>query len=212
MPRVVSLKANKRTRAVTITFDEGPALELHHDTAAEFSLHEGDELDETRLQEIVRRDGAVRCRAAAWRLLSIRPRSRRELETALRQRRFLRTDIEAVLTDLGERQFVDDSEFARQFVENRVRRRQGGRLIAQELRHKGVADADARPHLEGARDSDRDRETMRELLTRWNRRSKPEDPRKRAAAAAAFLARRGFDSQLVWEAVRAFFRQAELED
>ncbi|MBI1292939.1 hypothetical protein GC173_17140 [bacterium] len=212
MPRIVSLKLNPRRRTVVYTLDEGEPLELHEDTAAEFGFRTEDLLDPERLEQVVRRDGEVRCRHAAWKLLSIRPRSRKELETALRQRKHLKGDVQRVVEDLAAKGFLNDAAFARQFVEERIRRKQGPRLIEQELRHKGIAAADAAPLMQDSADPDRDTETMRELLTRWNRRSKPEDPRKRAAAAAAFLARRGFESHLVWEVVRAFFRGVEEAD
>ena len=205
MPRIVSVKVkSKRTGRLILGFEpEREPMEVGGEVWAFSRLAKGDEVSEERLDKLRYEDEVHRCKQRAWGLLDRRMRSRKELTQALRQRRFAKEIIDRIVGELSERGFLDDATFARVFVEERdARGRSGPRLIRQELAARGVAPEIADRALEGLDKSDTQEEKARALLQKWNRRSKPEDPHKRRQAAAAFLMRRGFDSEIVWELVR----------
>lgn len=207
MAQVTVIEPMRRRRDfVLVRLDDGSEMELHHETVALEGLAVGGELDAGRLIEIGMADARQRCRHAAWRLLSLRPRAEKELERSLRQRGHAAEVVREVVAHLVERGFLNDLAYARQFAEERVRRRQGTRLAEQELRARGVEREAVEDAIASVTDRERDRATIRELLARWDRRKNPTDSRKRVAAAAAWLMRRGFESDLVWEAIRAHFQ------
>lgn len=187
-------------------------LEIHPEALARHKVGTGSELSEDALIALLRTDEEIRARETAWRLLSIRPRTQQEMLRALRQRKFPERLAEQIASELVAKGFIDDAAFARQFVEERGRRRQGPKLIEQELRGRGLDREKAREAVDEARDEDRERAAARTLLEKWNRRSKPEDPRKRRQAAASFLARRGYDSELAWALVREVLGTPAAED
>lgn len=81
----------------------------------------------------------TRARNTAYRLLTYRARSRKELEVNLRDREFGEAVIEAVVADLTRLGYLNDREFARQWAAGRIRLRGfGRRRIEQELRKKGI--------------------------------------------------------------------------
>lgn len=210
--QIVSLKPKKKApNTFVLEFEEAPPLPLHLEVVARFSLYQGAFVDSRVLEEAIALDEEVRCREAAWRLLSLRPRTCQELIRALRQRRFLRPTVEALVAELAGKGFLNDEQYARQFVEERTRKRHGPRLIEQELRQRGLPPQAAQEAVAEARDPERERGDARALLEKWNRRSKPEEPRKRAQAAAQFLARKGYESDLIWEVVRQVIRGTEEE-
>ncbi|MBI2611277.1 regulatory protein RecX [Candidatus Gottesmanbacteria bacterium] len=83
----------------------------------------------------------------ALKLLSIRPRSQKELYGKLFQYSFKRgiakKTIDKVITDLEERKLVSDKAFISWWVDQRdTFRPKGKMLLKQELRQKGIATAD----------------------------------------------------------------------
>ncbi len=76
---------------------------------------------------------------AAYRLLTYRPRSRRELMGKLQDRGFDGSVIEGVLAELERYGYVNDRQFAEQWAAGRLRLRGFGRhRVERELRDKGI--------------------------------------------------------------------------
>lgn len=198
----LTAKRNARLPRIIVAFDDGTEMEVHPETVARHGLTVGFVPSGDALLLIQRTDEEIRCREAAWRLLAVKPRAVEELIRALQQRRFPATLARQTAEALAAKGFLDDVAFARQFTEERGRRREGPRLIEQGLRSRGIGREEARDAVAGGRGPEQLRADARALLEKWNRRSKPEDPRRRRQAAAGFLARRGYDAELVWEVVR----------
>jgi regulatory protein len=77
----------------------------------------------------------------AYRYLSIRSRSVREMKDYLARRNASEEIIEKVIDSLQEKKFLNDEEFARTFVVNRSRLKPKGKILLKiELRQKGIAD------------------------------------------------------------------------
>lgn len=88
-------------------------------------------------------DPGERAREICLRLLAVRPRTRAELATALRQRGIDDEVAAEVLARYGEVGMIDDQAFARAWVSSRHHGRGlARRALATELRQKGV-DSDA---------------------------------------------------------------------
>lgn len=145
-------------------------------------------------------------RAAAYDLLARRGWSRKELEDRLRRRGASAAVARAVTERLVELGYLDDAEFARAWVEGRMRRRPAGpRRLEHELRRRGVD-----PSLAGESVSRIDPDVLQkqangfaaERLRRLARAG--EDLRSAARKVAAAMARRGFD----WDVIRAALRNA----
>ena len=112
-------------------------------------LHPDQELSQEQIGELRERDTLEKARSAALRLLNTRPRSEKELQSRLTAKGFDQACIEHTLSSLKEQGLVGDESFAKEWVENRATfRPRGRRLLAQELRQKGVADETVRETLE----------------------------------------------------------------
>jgi len=78
-----------------------------------------------------------KARSLALRMLVFRQRSRHELEQGLERKGFSPEVSQPVLDVLGEYGYIDDMEFARCWVNQRLGKR-GFRGLKQELRGKGI--------------------------------------------------------------------------
>ena len=78
----------------------------------------------------------------AYRLLSLRPRSEKELKARLFRKKIDRVTVGSVMSVLKENKAIDDLKFARLWVESRMRTSpKGDILLRKELREKGVETA-----------------------------------------------------------------------
>lgn len=112
-------------------------------------LQPNQELTQEQIAELRQKDTLQKARSAALRLLSTRPRSEKELRSRLASKGFDEPCIERTLDSLKEQGLTGDETFAKEWVENRnTFRPRGRRLLAQELRQKGVDDETVRQILE----------------------------------------------------------------
>lgn len=125
---------------VSLFIDGEFRIGLPRIAVAERNLCVGQILTEEDLAELETVDEISRATNQAVRLLAHRPRARRELQTRLRRNGFSDQAISAALNRMEELGYINDQQFATYWVENRAEHRpRGRRLIAQELRAKGVA-------------------------------------------------------------------------
>ncbi len=133
-----------------------------------------------------------RAREICLRLLAVRPRTRSELATALRQRGIDDAVAEEVLARYGEVGMIDDQAFARAWVSSRHHGRGlARRALASELRQKGVDSETVGRALEEL-DPDTERVTARALVDRKLRTERPinaSTPLERRVAVEALLRR-----------------------
>lgn len=142
------------------------------------------------------------CHERALRLLSVRPRSRRELQVRLLQAGFEAEEVSGELERLEAVGLVDDERFAREFTEHQQGvRRAGRRAVASGLAAKGIDRATVERALDEAPGDDGDR--ANELARARVGRLRGVPPEKAYARLVSFLVRRGHDPETARRAARA---------
>lgn len=137
--------------------------------------------------------------------LASKERTAAELEGWLAGRGFGLAEVAAAVARLSEDGALDDERFARRYAEDkRELRGWGPERIREALAARGLAPAliEAALATEGA-----EGQLERAIALLERRGESPVDERSRARALA-YLARRGYDSELASEAVRGFERRA----
>jgi regulatory protein len=145
-------------------------------------------------------------REAALRLLERRRRTRADLTRRLRDKGFETPVVMAVLDRLAAVGLVDDVEYARAFLSERWGRRAAGwRRIEGELRARGVSADDigiARARFDQERGPTDAVAVARRAIAQAARRYGSLDPRVRRRRLYALLVRRGFDGDVIEQALR----------
>ena len=131
-------------------------------------------------------------RERALRLLARREHSRFELARKLGQAGFAQHDINVLLDEFEEKNWLSDSRFAESFVADH-RARAGSVKLAYDLRQRGVSDAIIEDVLSKNRDSELER--AREV---WRKkfRSAPENANE-TVKQMRFLQGRGFTAEVI---------------
>ncbi len=160
----------------------------------------GDVLTAERVTDLIAQDDADRAIAAGLNLLSYRPRTVRELEDRLTRNGFAEPAVAAAIERLEGWGYLDDGAFARRWVENRIEHRpRGTRLLAQELRQKGV-DRD----VIGETIEEAEIDELAAAIQAGERKAQSYaslDPAVARRRLTGFLARRGFTGGTVRQAV-----------
>jgi len=142
------------------------------------------------------------CHERALRLLAVRPRARRELESRLRQAGFETAEVASELDRLEEVGLLDDGAFARELADHHMTvRGSARRAVAAALASKGVSRETIEQTLAGMEED----ESVRALEVAADR-ARRLGPQAREAAygrLVSFLARRGYDGGISREAARA---------
>ncbi len=160
---------------------------------------EASDLDEFRQWLLLRQYPDALDRAG--KALSLRARSRGEIEQMLRGRAMSEDAIEMVLYKLDTMHLLNDDDFAQEWARSRVGRQVGKSRILQELLQKGVERQVAEDAL-GELDEDDLHEQRLRLAQRLLKRHQNEEPRKAMEKIIAAMMRRGFRYSEAAEAVQ----------
>jgi len=186
-----------------LRFEDGSELEIAREIVAREGLRVGESMAAAEIDRLLHEDMGVQARESALRLLAQRPRTEAELRTRLARKGFPAAVVEACLEPLREKGYVNDAVFAEMFTRDRIRLNPRGRKrVVQELRIRGVEPASAEDAVDAAMGEAEvdDLELARAAAARW--RPRPgEAPERARRRLAAFLARRGFGGEQVWQVV-----------
>jgi regulatory protein len=139
-----------------------------------------------------------RAKNAAYRYLTIRPRSRKELADKLQDKEFSDPMIAIVLEHVTRLGYLDDAKFAAQWAASRVRSRGfGRRRLEQELRIKGISREIIKNTLNALFDEAPEAETARKESEKKLKTLTRFEPEVRRRRLAGFLERKGFSSEII---------------
>ena len=137
---ITAIKAQKRNhQRVSIYLDGSFAFGLSKFVAA--WRKPGRKLSEAEINKLLEKDTYEIALQKAMQFINHRPRSVEETRRRLIEKGFSEVVVESTLEKLQENHWLNDHEFARQWIENRnTFRPRSARLLTYELRLKGVAD------------------------------------------------------------------------
>ena len=115
-------------------------LSIHEDVLVRLRLSKGMEINLAEIEEILDLEEQTKVKQAALRYLSYRPRTEQELDRYLEQAGFEKHHREVVIAELSNLGYIDDRQFAAQWIKSRREIKGYGNLrLRQELQQKGIA-------------------------------------------------------------------------
>lgn len=114
------------------------------------------------------------------------------------------TDVEQVIAQMIEENFLNEERFARAFAGGKFRVKQWGRIkIRLELKRRHVSEYCIRQAMLEISDADYEA-TLAHELEKKLKTVKGLHPSIRNKKAATYLLSKGFEPELVWEAIRGY--------
>jgi regulatory protein len=185
-------------------------FDVSDEVLLKFSLHVGDALDNEKVEQIVTSEGTYRATQIAVNYISYRPRSTKEVVTHLRKKGFSVDLARKVAGHLQKKEMINDTEFARMFVRDKLKRKPTGTaMLRQHLLGRGIApNIIERVLHEIVTDEDQQRaaeELANKRLTHARTSFANLEPAKRKRRLFEYLLRRGFSSDIATKTVRSVF-------
>ncbi len=210
---ITAMRFQKRDKErVNLFLDSEYAFPLSAVDAAQLRI--GQQLSAQEIEELKAVDLRSRGYNKALRFLAVRPRSQAEVQRNLQAyrprdgRRLSATQIEWIIAKLQDRQYLNDREFARYWVEQRNQFRPvAPRALQYELRQKGVNESVAQDIIDELSDAASACEAAaRSRLYRWQRETDVNQFRRKLGA---FLQRRGFNWNVARDVIDLIWRELE---
>jgi regulatory protein len=141
MPTVVNLKRKKRTKEwYLIYLNDGREILSYIDFIVKFKVKVGKQLTEEQIKEMKSESEVILAKEIAYRFISYKPRTLKEVSDKLKAKGFQSDLVSKVVEELRNYGFINDLEYARNFVLNRSRSKTLGELaLRRELLSKGIS-------------------------------------------------------------------------
>ncbi len=194
----------KDSRNVAVLLDNNEKLFLSYETLLKNGLKKDSEISESRFEFLVRENQKYFIKQKAFTYLSRRRHSEHEIGIKLKQRGYNADLINIVLGELKENNYIDDKQFALQFLEEMSSRKKWSpKKIKAELIKKGVSNIIISEVIDERYSRNSEIENVLAIANKKLRilKSKTDDAGEIRQKLFSFLYQRGFEYDLVNEII-----------
>lgn len=198
---------------LSVFVDEEFLMGIRREVAYNHGLKKGLDVTAAFLLEVWREEEGLRARDLAAKYLGAKSRTQKQMRDYLLGKGFDETVAERTIEWLNGYGYLDDGEFARQWVENRTRFRPRGKaMLRWELQQKGIGRTDIEDAISTELEGDAEIEAAVQLLQKKIGRKSIDFTYEERQKLANHLARRGFSGAVTSEALRRFRQLANLDN
>jgi regulatory protein len=202
------LKSRRERNKYEVFIDDKPRLRVSESTLAKSGLYTGKDLDEQAIGRIVEADSRERAHQVAVNFISYRPRSSKEIIDKLTRKGFTRDLALEVVDQLKEINLLNDLQFARMFVRDKLLGKPMGRaMLRRKLLEKGIAFQMSERALNEYVTEENEQEAAKTLAVRKMRISRSRfsalDPLARQKRLIGYLLSRGFSQDIAYKTARS---------
>lgn len=134
---IVGLK--KKGNDVTVALDDGTYHLIDYRIVVDSGIWKGQEIDENKIELLSCESSFLKAKDSSFRYLGMRPHSSSELKQKLQKKKITPEIIIRTLEYLQQNKYLNDEEFVKQFVSEKVNRKKiGSAKITAELIKKGI--------------------------------------------------------------------------
>ncbi len=199
--KVTAIRAQKnKTDRFSIFVDDKYSFSFSESELIESKIYSGQEITKSLVTGFQKSSKLDKFYNQVLRLISNRPRSKKEIIDYLTRKQLDQVQIEIVVDKLDKHNLIDDQDFARRWIENRLLLKSASkRRLSQELRQKGI-DIDI---IDTALDQTviNDKKQLIELVEQKMSQPKFKNDKLKLMQ---FLARRGFNYGDIKEVLEQF--------
>ena len=194
MPKITHMHMRRgRPERFIITIDDEQELIFTPETVLKYVLAPEKEFSESEFRKILEEDSLRQAKDQAMRYLAIRPHSRLELVRKMREKGYRYPVINRALDDLEKLDLVNDSQFARLFIQNELRLRPAGRsLLKKKLAARGIPRETYEPLLKKLYSEEAEAEVARHLAEKFRKSHARFQGKKLKEKLVRYLQAKGF--------------------
>ena len=184
-----------------VLLDTSEALRIPYGVSGMFHLEAGKVVDPLEYQQLKEESDRFTCKRKAYDYLEVRNRSASELERSLSRKGFSKDIIREVIMDLQDRGYVDDYQYALQFIRSKRRAKTiGDNLLRAELNKRGV---DRRLVAKALKNSRQDEPAFNDIYTLALKKAERVKAKKNPYGKVyQYLGQRGFEYEDIQKVMR----------
>lgn len=176
---------------------------LYDDTILKFGIAAGDDITEEKLQHIREFDEYIYGKKISFDYLSYRIRTVAEIKKKLKSKDISPVIIDKVINHLNELSLVNDEEFAKQLITEKIKNKPAGkRLLQQKLFEKGIAKQVSENALNKYLTDEAEKQMALKVYDKLKPKLKGADKQKAKQKIYETLARKGFEYDIINEIIR----------
>lgn len=210
MKKITKISMQQNGERYNLFLDEVFFCGITEDTLVKLQLKKGMEVDEVALAEIAREEMRNKCFNYAVFLLGKRSYFEKDLKDKLKDKEYEEEAINFAIDKLYRFKYLDDERLSQAFVNDKKRfSKKGPRYIASALRAKGVDQEMISDILENSYQDEEALENCKGLVYKkleyYKRKS--EDTYTLKGKLYAFLAQRGYTSDVIKKAIDSVLQE-----
>ncbi len=207
--KIVSLK--KKSNDILVTLEDLSTFKIDYRTFVDHRIHKDVDITDEFLKLLSEESSIFKCKDAALRFLSRRLHSCGELKLKLIKKNFSKEIIGKVLTELKQKKYLNDEEFAFQFAKEKLKRgKYGIHKIENELKSKGIEKTIFEKIISQI-DEKNFQNNIFELIQKKidQIKHKETDKRKIKSKIITYLLSKGYDYELIFNSLKDFDLEQE---
>ncbi|MDO8551298.1 MAG: RecX family transcriptional regulator [bacterium] len=199
MPQITDIKPQKKKEdRFNIYVDGKFSFALPAETLVKAGLKINQSVSEEQIERLIKENEFQKAYDKALHFLSFRPRSQRELTDMFSKKDIGEETIKMVMRKLEEQGFLNDEEFAKWWIEQRLNFKPSSRrLLSLELLRKGVAKDLAQSLLDSYIDKDKEYQLAKKTAEKKMGSLKKLPILVRRKKLSEYLGRRGFSWEII---------------
>jgi regulatory protein len=201
VPIITAFRPQRNKKRVNVYLDGRFSFGIDLENLVRLNLKIEQEYSEKEIREIIKKAEFQKTYDKLIRYSTLRPRSRREIETWLKKYKVHESMHDELFNKLKRLELLDDTEFAKWWVDQRTTfRPRGKRALVSELRQKGIDRHIINEVLDSAEIDEKRiaKKLLEKRKYKWEKLDKLVARKKKSD----FLARKGFGWEIIKELVK----------
>lgn len=199
--KITKITEQRKKYRYNIYIDDSFSLGIHEDVLVKYNLSLGMEVSDSFLQDVLMAEELSKTINYCLNRLSYRARSEKELRDSMRRKGYTEDNIEESIIYLKNHDYVNDLEFAKSFVNDKINlNKYGPERIKYDLMLKGVSRDIINEVL--VIDIDEQLEMARDIANKKISAYEKDNKRDIYRKMSSFLQRKGFTYNVISKVVR----------
>lgn len=208
--KITDILKQKKEGRYNIYLDGEFAFGAFKETIYKFGLRVNDELEEKRLKEILEYEEYLKAQRVAYKYLSYKNRTSKELIHRLKKSQISPSIIDKVLVSLTKQGLIDDKNYTKIFIENKKSVKPiGTKLIKRKLKEKGIDDKIINEHLSKIYPETEEAIAAKQVLLKYLKTLKEVNTHKKKQKCFRYLSSKGFDTEIIMDLLREYFNNSD---
>lgn len=199
MPQITKIEKQKKDRSrYNLYIDNEFYCGLYDDTILKYGIAAGDEISNEEIEKIRLFDEYIFGKKVSFDYLSYRIRTVSEIRKKLQSKKISSETIEKVIIHLKELGLINDEEFARQLIAEKIKNKpQGRRMLEKKLFEKGIARQTGEMVLDKLLDEDTEILLAEKVYLKLKPKLQILEPADARRKIYETLSRKGFDYDII---------------